>query len=442
MNKALRALLARKSKHVADARALMDLAAKESRDLTDEEQASFDGLMADAEALNPQIEREQRLIEAERTVAGQPLDLPDGSRIESGEPQAARDPQRGFAHFGEYLNAVRTASVRPQAADERLLILSAGPTTYANETVGADGGFLVPPQYSTEIASVIESGESLFSRVRQIPVSGNTFIFPRSEVTAHGTTGIQAYWDAEGDTINQSKPAFKNSEIKAARLTALVPVTEESLEDAAALGAWMQMEAGEKMGFKVTDGILNGTGVGMPLGIMNAPCLVTVNKEGSQASDSLLAENVLKMFSRMPARNRANAVWVMNQDMEPLLPGLFVAIKNVAGTENVGGMPVYVPPGGLTGSQYGTLLGRPIVMTEAAAALGDLGDIVFADLRQYMAIVKGGIRSDQSMHFWFDQNIRAFRFVLRMGGMPWLSAQIARKNGSNTLSHFVTLQAR
>jgi HK97 family phage major capsid protein len=235
---------------------------------------------------------------------------------------------------------------------------------------------------------------------------------------------------------------FKNSEIKAARLTALVPVTEESLEDAAGLGAWMQMEAGEKMGFKVTDGILNGNGVGMPLGIMNAPCLVTVSKQGSQAADTLLAENVLKMFSRMPARNRANAVWIMNQDLEPLLPGLFVAIKNVAGTENVGGMPVYVPPGGLTGSQYGTLLGRPIVLTEAAAAVGDLGDIVLADLRQYMAIVKGGIRSDQSMHFWFDQNIRAFRFVLRMGGMPWLSAAIARKNGSNTLSHFVTLEAR
>ncbi len=441
MNKALRALLARKSQYVAQARALTDLAAKEERDLSAEEQTSFDGLMAQVDALAPQIEREQRLIEAERTMAGQPLDLPDGSRIEAGDPQASRDPQRGFNHFGEYLNAVRMASVRPQAADERLLILSAGPTTYANETVGADGGFLVPPQYSTELASVIESGESLFSRVRQIPVTGNSFVFPKSEVTTHGTTGIQAYWDGEGDQITQSKPVFKNSEIKASRLTALVPVTEESLEDAAALGAWVQMEAGEKMGFKVTDGILNGNGVGMPLGIMNAPCLVTVSKEGSQAADTLLAENVLKMFSRMPARNRANAVWIINQDLEPL-PGLFVAIKNVAGTENVGGMPVYVPPGGLTGSQYGTLLGRPIVMTEACAAVGDLGDIVFADLRQYMAIIKGGIKSDQSMHFWFDQNIRAFRFVLRMGGMPWLSAAIARKNGSNTLSHLVTPQAR
>jgi HK97 family phage major capsid protein len=119
-----------------------------------------------------------------------------------------------------------------------------------------------------------------------------------------------------------------------------------------------------------------------------------------------------------------------------------VKIKNVAGTENVGGLPVYVPPGGLTGAQYGTLLGRPIVMTESAAALSSLGDISLCDFNEYIAITKGAVRAEQSMHFWFDQNLRAFRFILRVGGQPWLSAAMARKNGSNTLSHFVTLQAR
>ena len=52
------------------------------------------------------------------------------------------------------------------------------------------------------------------------------------------------------------------------------------------------------------------------------------------------------------------------------------------------------------------------------------------------------IKSDQSMHFYFDQNVRAFRFVFRVGGQPWLSAALARKNGSSTLSHFVTLATR
>ena len=434
MNKALRALLQRKAGAVAAARQLTDLSA--------EEQTAIDGYLATAEGLNAAIASQQRLIEAERSVAGTALELPDDARIEAGAPNLLQDPQRGFAHFGAFLGAVRGAAIRPSAVDERLSLSAAAASTYANESSGADGGFLVPPQYSSEIMSVIDGTESLFNRVRQIPVAGNTFMLPVSEETAHGTTGVQSYWDGEADTITQTKPVFQNREIKLNRLTALVPVTEEALEDANALGAWVQMMAGERMAFKVSDAILNGNGVGMPLGILSAGCLVTVTKETSQAASTVLAANVLKMYSRMPAANRMRAVWVINQDVEPLLPQMSVAVKNVAGTENVGGFPVYVPPGGITGNQYGTLLGRPIVMTESAPALSSAGDILLADFNQYLAITKGAVKAEQSMHFWFDQNLRAFRFVLRVGGMPWLSAAMARKNGSNTLSHFVALGAR
>lgn len=442
MNKALRALLQRKAGAVAAARQLTDLAAAENRDLSAEEQTAIDGYLATAEGLNAAIASQQRLIEAERSVAGTALELPDDARIEAGAPNLLQDPQRGFAHFGAFLGAVRGAAIRPSAVDERLSLSAAAASTYANESSGADGGFLVPPQYSNEIMSVIDGTESLFNRVRQIPVAGNTFMFPVSEETAHGTTGVQSYWDGEADTITQTKPVFQNREIKLNRLTALVPVTEEALEDANALGAWVQMMAGERMAFKVSDAVMNGNGVGMPLGILNAACLVTVAKETSQPASTVYAENVLKMYSRMPAKNRQRAVWVINQDVEPLLPQMSVKIKNVAGSENVGGIAVYMPPGGLTGSQYGTLLGRPIVMTESAPALSSAGDVTLCDFSEYLAITKGAVKAEQSMHFWFDQNLRAFRFVLRVGGMPWLSAAMARKNGSNTLSHFVALGAR
>ena len=441
MNKHLRALLQRKAQAVKAARDITDLAASENRDLTADEQAQVDQHLASAEGLNAQIEREQRLIEVERAMQGTALELPDNVQIGVVEPQLLNDPRRGFSHFGEYLAAVRGAALRPSAVDNRLS-LSAAASTYANESTGADGGFLVPPEYSNTIMSVIEGTESLVTRTRQIPVSGNQFVMPANESTAHGTTGIQAYWDGEADTMTPTKPAFSNRTIKLNRLTALVPVTEEALEDASALGAWVEMEAGEKMAYKVTDAILNGNGVGRPLGALAAPCLVTVAKETSQGASTVLAANVLKMFSRMPAANRARAVWVMNQDVEPLLPQMAIAVKNVAGTENVGGFPIYIPPGGLTGAQYGTLLGRPIVMTEASPALSAAGDVMLGDFSQYITITKGAVKADQSMHFYFDQNIRAFRFVLRIGGAPWLSAAIARASGSNTLSHFVALGAR
>ena len=122
---------------------------------------------------------------------------------------------------------------------------------------------------------------------------------------------------------------------------------------------------------------------------------------------------------------------------------LNIPIKNVAGTENVAGMPVYVPPGGFSGSPYGLLLGRPVITTEACAAIGDKGDIILASLQGYLTVMKkGGIRAETSIHVEFEKDLIAFRFILRIGGQPWLSGPVARKNGSNTLSHFITLESR
>jgi HK97 family phage major capsid protein len=409
---------------------------------TAEQTATFEAAKAEAATLQAAIDQEQAAIEIERTSAA--VTIGDSPAIEVGIDRRELDPRRGFPTAGHFFSAVRAASLRPTAIDERLLIGAASLSTYANESTGADGGFLVPPQYSSEIMTVIEGNDPLLARCRQIPVAGNAFVMPVSEETAHGTTGVQAYWDGEAATITQTKPAFRNIELKLNRLTALIPVTEEALEDASALGAWINQLAGEKMAFKVSDAILNGTGVGQPLGVLRAGALVTVTKETNQAASTVLAENVLKMYSRMPSASRSRAVWLVHSDVEPLLPGMVIPVKNVAGTENVGGGggPIYMPPGGLSGSQYGTLLGRPIVPCEASPALSSAGDILLADLSQYIAITKGAVKAEQSMHFYFDQNTRCFRFVLRVGGQPWLSTAIARKSGSSTLSHFVALGAR
>ena len=434
MNKRLQALLKRKAAAVETMKTIRAEAGEEV--FTEDQSAAFDSAKSEAAQLTAAIEQEQAAIEAERSLV-----LPEGAHIENAGPNAKHDPRRGFQSFGQFLGAVRGAVLRPSAIDERLLI-GAAATTYANESTGADGGFLVPPTYASEILSVIESQDSLLARVRQIPVSGTELKLPANETTAWSTSGVQAYWDNEGDAITSTKPVFSNRSIKLDRLTALAPVTEEALADATALGAWVNMEAGEKMAYKINNAICNGTGAGQPLGILNAPGTVSVAKETSQVANTIVAENILKMWSRMPAANRARAVWLVHSDCEVQLAQMNFKIKNVAGTETVGGLPVFVPPGGLTGSPWATLLGRPIMPMECCQALGTVGDICLADLSQYIAITKGGVKADQSMHFWFDQNLRAFRFVMRLGGQPWLSAAIARANGSSTQSHFVTLATR
>jgi HK97 family phage major capsid protein len=144
------------------------------------------------------------------------------------------------------------------------------------------------------------------------------------------------------------------------------------------------------------------------------------------------------MWGRMPAASRRTAVWLMHPDVEGTLPGLAI-----------GNIPVYIPPGGLSGSQYGTLFGRPVLPHQTANTLGALGDVILFDPKQYLTVTKigggrdsNGIRQDVSIHLWFDQDIVAFRFTMRVAGLPWWSASITQRSGSNAQSPYVTLAAR
>jgi HK97 family phage major capsid protein len=430
----------------------------EKRDLKAAEQTELDAVMAEFDQVEDDIKRRERILAQESRLATPEQRLVQPMPIANSQPAAVARPadglrntrlstveerQRwGFTNMGEFAQAVRTAVVNPSAMDQRL-IQNAAATTYGSEGAGADGGFAVPPEWRSEIMKLVDAEDSLLSRCDQQTVSGNSITFPIDETTAwQSTGGILSYWDAEAAAMTQSKPALKDLTLKLNRLTALVPVTEELLEDSSAMSSYVTGKAGEKLAFKVNDSIVNGTGVGQPLGIMNAACKVAVAKVTSQVAATFHAKNAVAMMARMPASSFARAVWLINQDVLPQIMQLGFPVTD--GTTTVAGAgALYMGPGQLQGtSAYGSLLGRPIIVTEACATLGAEGDVILADMSKYLAVVKGSLRSDVSIHLWFDQNITAFRFVLRMNGQPWLSTAITRKNGNNTLSHFVTTAVR
>lgn len=427
----------------------------EKRDLTADEAKEIDLITAESDNVYADIARRERIMaQSQRLSTPEPRVTepnPIASPVQNAAPanglrntvlRTHEDRARwGFQNMGEYARAVRAATVNPSGMDQRLIQNAL--STYGSEASGADGGFAVPPEWRSEIMRLVDAEDSLLGRTDQQTVTGNNITFPMDETTAHQTSGgILTYWDSEAATMTQSKPSLKTLDIKLTRLTALVPVTEELLEDAPAMAGYVTAKAGEKIAFKINDAIINGTGVGQPLGILNAACKVQVSKISSQVAGTIHGKNVAAMMARMPASSFGKAVWLVNQDCLPQIMALGFNVTDGT-TTNAGAGAIWMTPGQLqNGSPYGSILGRPVVVTEACSALGTAGDIILADLSKYLSIVKGSMKSDTSMHLYFDQNVTAFRFVLRMNGQPWLSAAIARKNGSNTLSHFVTLESR
>lgn len=350
--------------------------------------------------------------------------------ISGGETRVDDRTTSGFKAMGEFALAVHKASAPGGSIDARLQ--TKAPTTFASEGAGGSGGFMVPQEWSDQLWDVVLGEESLLSRTNQIPTSRNSLSLPVSESTPWGNGGVQAYWADEGDQITQSRPQFEHRNLRLHKLAALVPASDELLDDATALDAFVGREAARAIRYKADDAIVNGDGVGKPLGVLHSDALVTVTEEVSQAADTLVGENVVKMYARMPAPNVNNAVWLINQDVLPQLLSM-----------TLGDQLVYMPPNGIGDAPFGTLLGRPVILSQHANGLGNEGDILFVDFSQYLALIKAdGMQSSSSIHLWFDYDVTAFRFTFRLAGQPWLSSPITPDNGSDTLSPFVTLAER
>ena len=261
----------------------------------------------------------------------------------------------------------------------------------------------------------------------------------KSRATGSRWRGVQGYWLAEAGAKTASHPTLRQMELKLKKMAALCYATDESLQDAPALEGLIRLAFSEEFAFMLDDAIFEGNGVGQPLGIMNSPALVTVAAEVGQPANTILFENIVNMYSRGYGRSRPNMVWLINQDIEPQLFAMSLAV-------GVGGIPVYLPANGLAGSPYGSLLGRPVIPIEYASTLGTTGDIMLADLSQYLRIDKsgagGGIQAATSIHVKFLYDETAFRFVYRVGGQPMWNLPLTPFKGANTLSPYVVLATR
>ena len=291
---------------------------------------------------------------------------------------------------------------------------------------------MVPPAFRQAIWDVAMNEDSLIPETDTEPTAGNSVEFLKDETTPWAATGIQAKWRSEASQMTPSKLVTEAEQMRLNDLYAFVTATDQLLSDAPRLANRLTNKAGLAIRWKANSAIVEGTGAGQPLGYMKAACLVSVAKETNQVADTIVANNVAKMYSRMI--NPSQAAWYINQDA---LPQLMVM--------TIGDQPIWTAPNqGFTNAPGGLLLGRPVRFSEHCETVGDKGDIHFVNLRQgyYTITGAGGMQYAESMHLYFDYGLQAFRWTFRMNGQAYLSAAISPAKGSSTRSHFVVLDVR
>lgn len=351
----------------------------------------------------------------------------------------------GYTYLAEYAKDIWLRDTNQQYS-EKLRKWEASDyvkaATGMGESISSDGGALVPTAFRNQLLMNALEASIVFGRSTFIPMATNSVDVPSIEVTSHASNffgGVVAYWADEGTAATASKPKPARITLTLNSLKGLCYVTDELLQDSPiSLEGLLPTMFSQAISFQMDEKFLTGNGGGCPLGVLNAPATVSQAKESGQAATTIVAENIVKMYSRMYPPSIPNAVWVANIDAFPQLATMSIAV-------GTGGSLV-----GLLSNQQAqaaptlTLLGRPVIFTEKVPTLGTVGDIMFCDFSQYMIGAKSatGAAMQSSIHLKFDQHETAFRIMQRMDGQPWWKSALTPRISSTTLSPFVSLATR
>jgi len=426
----INALKQEKAKLVAEARKFDEECTKDNRAMTGEEQEKYQKMVDDIRALEQTVTREEELQKLEMENA------PNAGAEDRGTVPGKET--RIFASLGDQLRAVARAHTPGGTIDPRLT-RAISDISGMSELVDSEGGFLVEKDYIPGLLKGVYDNSQLASRCLKVPVgvgkNGIRFRYIDESSRADGSRagGVLAYWEDEADAPTATKPKLGRGELSLVDLKALCYVTDDLLEDAEALEGWLKPQFYEEMAFKLQDAIVNGDGAGKPLGVLNSNALVSIDGESGQTADTIITENILKMWKSMAAGSRPKAIWLYNQELEDQLVTLNYSIGSAGVLMN---LFVATPDGGHT------IKGRPAIAIEQAGAPGDAGAVICMDPSQYLLIEKGGVKAEASIHVRFIYNETTFRFIYRVNGQPMRAHKITpykRTSSSFYVSPYVAV---
>lgn len=308
-----------------------------------------------------------------------------------------------------------------------------------SSVIPADGGFLVPETLRSQLLQIALEQSVVRPRATVVPMESARVPFPMIDSTTNvGSVfgGMIGYWGEEGAALVESNPKFARAVLDAKKLTGFALVPNELLQDSLiSFSSLIETLWPQALAFFEDLAFMSGTGVGEPLGFLGAAnsASVAVAKETGQTADTIVVENVIKMYSRMLPSSLARGIWVCSPEA---IPELYTMALSVG----TGGGPVMLT--NVAGPAPMTIFGRPLVVAEKAGRLGDRSDLSFVDLSYYLIGDRQQMTAASSTEYRFGNDQTAYRIIQRVDGRPWLQSPITPANGGPTLSPFVEIADR
>lgn len=346
-------------------------------------------------------------------------------------PESTKDERGGFKSFGEFVTEM-FKFFGNASDDSRIKALF-------NESVTEDGGVLVPTSFATSLLNQAMGMSELWSKTKNIPVSTNSVTIPaisdydHSSGTYYG--GIKGYWVGEGQAGTATQGKFDTLTLKIKDFMVLCNLTGDLIQDSVvSIEPLIRSMMSSALGLALDDVYINGTGVGQPIGLINAACKITASKETDQTAATITTENIIDMYKRLSKSAKADARWMINPDCLPQIMKLSI----VNGTSST---PLYIQGNNLANAPQGSILGKPVVWTDYCQALGTEGDIILSSPNHYLRASKSA-KMAASDHVYFTYNKRVLRLIFRCDGQPWQVKAFTPRYSTVTRSPIITLETR
>jgi HK97 family phage major capsid protein len=313
----LQELYEKRGKLVADARAALDEITKNTDDARAAElEERHDAIMAELDKLDKQIQREERVAAAERSMEErQRQQRPNGGNIEvpgqdGGEGGEQREADQQQVEYRDaFFAMLREGGDVSGLTPEQRTLLRAGFAEVRTQTAGsaAAGGYTVPTTLASLIVEVMKDWGPMYDpgiTDEMVTSSGNPFDIPTNNDTANSAAALAEAADLVDD--NSGDLVFGQVQLSAyVYATPWLKLSFELLQDSAFnLEQFVARKLGERLGRLANTQLTVGDGAGDPNGVVTASALgKTAAAAAAIAADELidLQHSVNAAYRRSPS---------------------------------------------------------------------------------------------------------------------------------------------
>ena len=257
-----------------------------------EDAAAYEKMESDVVRLGKEIDRMER-----QEALDLEFDRPT-SRILTSAPETLDKKAKNGRASDEYKSAFWRTMRDKSVPHEILNALQIG--------TDSEGGYLVPDEYERTLVEALQNENIFRNFAHVIRTSSGDRKIPI--VASKGT----AAWTDEEAAYTESDDAFGLTSIGAYKLTTMIKVSDELLNDSVFdVAAYISKEFARRMGAAEEEAFLAGNGTGKPTGLLHATLGAQVGVT-TAAATAVTFDEVMDLFYSLRAPYRRQAVFLMN----------------------------------------------------------------------------------------------------------------------------------